>query len=184
MRAQTPSTSLDASSERLLSTGSACVPLIFHDVLSRELTWRSLQPKKQLMLFLMLQAIVGFAMSGTYEKLTQHSALTSAAASWEGSLTFPAFLPLPRCCHPFPAVAGFAVLYGIFLSFGEAGSSLSRLLSSPEPLLSPCVTADLPNIVRRSRGLLRPIGQQAFPDSGQGYVHALEDLGLASAGKR
>ncbi|BGP02934.1 hypothetical protein RTBOTA2_005793 [Rhodotorula toruloides] len=47
-------------------------------------------PKKQLMLFLMLQAIVGFAMSGTYEKLTQH-------------------------------IAGFAVLYGFFLSLGEAG---------------------------------------------------------------
>lgn len=33
------------------------------------------------MLFLMLQAIVGFAMSGTYEKLTQHSASKPSGVS-------------------------------------------------------------------------------------------------------
>lgn len=47
-------------------------------------------PKKQLMLFLCLQGVTGFFMSGFYEKLTEH-------------------------------VAGFAVIYGVFLSFGEAG---------------------------------------------------------------
>ncbi|GAA5955294.1 hypothetical protein JCM21900_003036 [Sporobolomyces salmonicolor] len=49
-----------------------------------------LGPKKQMILFLCLQGIVGFFMSGFYVQLTHH-------------------------------VAGFAVVYGLFLSFGEAG---------------------------------------------------------------
>ncbi|GAA5992147.1 hypothetical protein JCM10908_001788 [Rhodotorula pacifica] len=47
-------------------------------------------PKKQLIIFLCLQGVTGFIMSGLYERLTEH-------------------------------VAAFAVVYGIFLSFGEAG---------------------------------------------------------------
>ncbi|CEQ43126.1 SPOSA6832_05017 [Sporobolomyces salmonicolor] len=49
-----------------------------------------LGPKKQMILFLCLQGIIGFFMSGFYVQLTHH-------------------------------VAGFAVVYGLFLSFGEAG---------------------------------------------------------------
>ncbi|BGP51111.1 glycerophosphoinositol permease [Rhodotorula kratochvilovae] len=50
-----------------------------------------IQPKKQLIIFLCLQGIVGFIMSGLYERLTEH-------------------------------IAAFAVVYGIFLSLGEAGA--------------------------------------------------------------
>ncbi|KAG0663259.1 hypothetical protein C6P46_002849 [Rhodotorula mucilaginosa] len=49
-----------------------------------------LKPKRQLIIGLVLQGIVGFAMSGAYTQLTQH-------------------------------IAGFAVLYGLFLSMGEFG---------------------------------------------------------------
>ncbi|ORY74744.1 major facilitator superfamily domain-containing protein [Leucosporidium creatinivorum] len=49
-----------------------------------------LKPKRQMIIFLLLQAVFGFFMSGFYSQLTQH-------------------------------VAGFAVMYGLFLSMGEAG---------------------------------------------------------------
>ncbi|GAA6046729.1 hypothetical protein JCM3770_003138 [Rhodotorula araucariae] len=49
-----------------------------------------IQPRKQLIIFLVLQGTVGFIMSGLYERLTEH-------------------------------IAAFAVVYGIFLSLGEAG---------------------------------------------------------------
>ncbi|GAA5899751.1 uncharacterized protein JCM6883_005978 [Sporobolomyces salmoneus] len=52
-----------------------------------------LGPKKQIIIFLCLQGVVGFIMSGLYERLSQN-------------------------------VAPFAVVYGIFLSLGEAGPGL------------------------------------------------------------
>ncbi|GAA6009062.1 hypothetical protein JCM11491_005732 [Sporobolomyces phaffii] len=52
-----------------------------------------LGPKKQIIIFLCLQGVVGFIMSGLYEQLSRH-------------------------------VAPFAVVYGIFLSLGEAGPGL------------------------------------------------------------
>lgn len=52
-----------------------------------------LGPKKQIMLFLCLQGVIGFIMSGLYTRLTEH-------------------------------VGAFAVVYGIFLSLGEAGPGI------------------------------------------------------------
>lgn len=48
------------------------------------------KPKKMLIIFLILQGVIGFIMSGLYTQLSNH-------------------------------IAAFAVVYGLFLSFGEAG---------------------------------------------------------------
>lgn len=66
-------------------------------------------PKRQMVSLLLLQATVGFIMSGVYE-----------------SLASPAY------------VAAFAVVYGLFLTFGEAGpgdclGQSSVLLASDSP---------------------------------------------------
>jgi MFS family permease len=63
-----------------------------------------LGPKKTMILGLLLQAVIGFIMSGAYAKLTDH-------------------------------VAAFAVVYGIFLSFGELGpgNCLGLLASKTSP---------------------------------------------------
>lgn len=63
-----------------------------------------LGPKNTMILGLLLQAVVGFIMSGAYAKLTEH-------------------------------VAAFAVVYGIFLSFGELGpgNCLGLLASKTSP---------------------------------------------------
>lgn len=65
-----------------------------------------LGPKYTMITGLLLQALFGFIMSGTYTHLKNH-------------------------------VAGFAVIYGLFLSFGELGVSILIVVNQKFPFTHP-----------------------------------------------
>ncbi|BGP57677.1 glycerophosphoinositol permease [Rhodotorula sphaerocarpa] len=78
-------------------------------------------PKKQLMLFLCLQGVTGFFMSGFYEKLTEH-------------------------------VAGFAVIYGVFLSFDGIAAAIGKIGAYVGVWAFPAIIADFPAGPKQTSG--------------------------------
>ncbi|SCZ96800.1 BZ3500_MvSof-1268-A1-R1_Chr4-1g06733 [Microbotryum saponariae] len=146
-----------------------------------------IKPKRQMIIGLVLQAVTGFAMSAAFGPLQKHGESCSSPAASERLLIVG--VTLAR------TVAGFAVIYGIFLSFGEfgpgdclgtcrdfqilhtqmPGSSWSRLVRGLAGLLA---SKSWPTAVRgRFYGIAAAIGKigafagtYAFPKVGLGNV--------------
>ncbi|SGZ24027.1 BQ5605_C023g09685 [Microbotryum silenes-dioicae] len=77
------------------------------------MTVDKIKPKRQMIIGLVLQAVTGFAMSAAFGPLQKHGESCSSPAASERLLIVS--VTLAR------TVAGFAVIYGIFLSFSEFG---------------------------------------------------------------